>query len=236
MRFSKHQLLALIFGAGMATTLPAQVTRRANGKQIDSSRVAARGAKRADTTLMAQRMAARSGVDTARMAEAMARRAAGASPAGQILVQREKLGLTDDQVARLEALKTSFASKEMPPADMAKLREELASASRGEANLSAARAALNKINEAQNEVVLTRLKAHNEARAVLNADQQATFDAAEARRPAAVMMGGVGFARGEGAAIGGGRGGRGAGGGAGGAAAGGRGRGGRVMADTLSRR
>lgn len=235
MRFTKHQLLALILGAGMTTTLPAQVARRAGGKQLDSTRVAARVAKRGDSTVLGQRLA-RAGMDTARLAEAMARRAEGNSPAGQILLQREKLGLTDDQVARLEALKTSFVSKEMPQADMAKLREELAVASRGEANIPAARAALKKINDAQDEVVLARLDAHNKARAVLNADQQATFDAAEARRPA-MMMGGAGF--GGGAIMAGGRGGRGGppgGAGGAGAAGGGRGPRGRVRADTLSSR
>lgn len=217
MRFTKHQLLALILGAGMASTLPAQVARRAGGKQLDSTRVAARIAKRGDTTIAMQRLA-RVGMDTARMAEMMARRAEGNSPAGQILAQREKLGLTDDQVARLEALKTAFATKELAPAEMAKLRDDLAAASRGEANISAARAALNKINDAQNQVVIARLEAHNQARAVLNADQQATFDAAEAKRPA--MMGGA-----FGAGMAGGRGGA-AGMGAGRGAGGGRGRGG----------
>ncbi len=216
MRFTKHQLLALILGAGMAATLPAQVTRRANGKQLDSSRVAARAAKRGDSTGTAQRFGARPGLDSARIADAMARRAEGNSPAAQMLSQREKLGLTDDQVARLESLKASFATKQMAAADMAKLRDELSVASRGEANISAARTALSKINAAQDEVVIARLEAHNAARAVLNADQQVAFDAAEARRPA--MMGG-GF----GGGMGGGRGGMGPGTAGG---RGGRGRGG----------
>ncbi|MEP6834991.1 MAG: Spy/CpxP family protein refolding chaperone [Gemmatimonas sp.] len=232
MRFTKHQLLALILGAGMASTLPAQVAaRRANGKQLDSTRVAARLAKRSDTTVATQRLGGRLGMDSSQVAEALARRAAGNSPAAQILAQREKLGLTDDQVARLEALKTAFTSKEMAPADMAKLRDDLAVASRGEVNLNTARAALKKINDAQDDVVIARLEAQNQARAVLNADQQLTFDTAEARRPAAMMMGG-GFG---GGAMGGGRGGRGGAGGAvGGAAIGGRGRGGRPPTDTLA--
>lgn len=218
MRYTKHQLLALILGAGMAATLPAQVTRKANGKQIDSTRVAARMAKRGDTTGMAQRFGARLGLDSARVAEAVARRAEGNSPAAQILGQREKLGLTDDQVARLEALKALFATKELAAADMAKLREELTRASRGEANISAARAALSKINAAQDEVIIARLEAHNLARAVLNADQQVTFDAVEARRPSAMMGGAFG-------GMGGGRGGDWAGA-AGARRAGGHGRGG----------
>jgi Spy/CpxP family protein refolding chaperone len=208
MRFTRHQLLALILGAGMTTTLQAQGARRAGGRQIDSARVAER---------LANRGAGRPMVDSARMAEMAARRVEGNSPAGQILAQREKLGLTDDQVNRLEALKTSFASKEIAPAEMQKLREELATASRGEANIEAARTALAKMSAAQNEVVIARLVAHNEARAVLNGDQQAQLDAAEARRPGA-MMGAAGFGGP------GGPGGRGGPGGPGGA--GGRGRGG----------
>ncbi|MEO7362771.1 MAG: hypothetical protein ABI120_20735, partial [Gemmatimonadaceae bacterium] len=188
MRFTQHQLLALILGAGMASALPAQSARRAAGKQTDSSRVAARVAKRADTT-MAQRVGARLGMDSAQMAQALARRAEGNSPAAQILGQREKLGLTDDQVARLETLKAAFATKELPAADMAKLREELTMASRGESNIPAARVALGKINAAQDEVIIARLEAHKLARAVLNADQQVTLDAAEARRPAGMMGG-----------------------------------------------
>ncbi len=231
MRYTKHRLLALIFGLGMASTLPAQVVRRANGKQQDSSRVAARVAKRGDTTMTAQRLGARMGMDTARIAQAMARRAEGNSPAGQILAQREKLGLTDDQVARLESLKASFAPKELAPADMTALREELNAASRGQVNLSAARVALNKISDAQNEAVLARLEAHNVARDVLNADQQVMLDAAEAKRPGMLMGGGFG-------AMGGGRGGRGGFGGPPGAGAGpgGRGRGGRPPVDTLGTR
>ena len=164
MRYTKHQLLALILGAGMAATLPAQNARRANGKQLDSTRVAA----------------------------ALARRAEGNAPAAQILSQRETLGLTDDQVARLEALRTSFATKEPAAPDIAKFRAELTLASRGEANIPAARAALSKINAAQDEVVIARLEAHNLARAVLNADQQVTFDSAEARRSADRMRGAFG--------------------------------------------
>lgn len=182
MRFSKHYLLALILGAGMATTLPAQAARRGGARQnVDS--------------LRAQRGAGRVGMDSTRLATAMARRADGAgSPAALILSQREKLGLTDDQVNRLETLKASFAATEPQPAALVALRQELAEASKGEANIAAARTAMNKINEANTNAMIARLEARNQARAVLNADQQAQFDAQEARRPAAgMMMGGMGF-------------------------------------------
>lgn len=178
MRFSRHQLLALVLGAGMATTLPAQVRRAGARQNMDSIRTA--------------RGAARQG-DTARFAAAMARRAdGGGSPAAMILNQREKLGLTDDQVNRLETLKAAFAATEPAQADLIKLRQELATASQGEANISAARAAMNKINEATTNAMVARLEAHNKARAVLNADQQAQFDATEARRPMGGMMMGMG--------------------------------------------
>lgn len=180
MRFSKHHLLALILGAGMATALPAQAARRGAGRQgMDS--------------LRAQRGAGRPLMDSARVAGAMARRAqGGGSPAAMILSQREKLGLTDDQVNRLETLKAAFAATEPNQADQIKLRQDLAAASKGEANISAARAAMNKINEANTNALVARLEAHNAARAVLNADQQAQFDAAEARRPMGGMMMGMG--------------------------------------------
>lgn len=198
MRFSKHYLLALILGAGMATTLPAQAARRGGARQnIDS--------------LRAQRGAGRMAMDSTRLATAMARRAEGAgSPAAMILSQREKLGLTDDQVNRLETLKSSFAASEPQPAALAALRQELADASKGEANISAARAAMNKINEANTNAMVARLEARNQARAVLNADQQAQFDAQENRRPVAgMMMGGMGFGGPGGPGGPGGRGGRG---------------------------
>ena len=194
MRFSKHQLLALILGAGMAATLPAQSARRG-------------GARAGTDSLRAQRGAGRMVMDSNRVAAAMARRAEGAgSPAAMILSQRQKLGLTDDQVNRLETLKSTFAATEPAPDAMAALRQELAAASKGEANLAAARAAMNKINEANTNAVLARLDAHNQARAVLNADQQVQFDAMESRRP----MGGMGMAMG-GPGGPGGRGGRGPG-------------------------
>lgn len=197
MRFSKHHLLALILGAGMATALPAQAARRGAGRQgMDS--------------LRAQRGAGRPLMDSARVAGAMARRAqGGGSPAAMILSQREKLGLTDDQVNRLETLKSSFAATEPAPATLITLRQELAEASKGEANIAAARAAMNKINEANANAMIARLEARNQARAVLNADQQAQFDATESNRPMAGLMGGMGGPGGPGAP--GGRGGRGQG-------------------------
>lgn len=203
MRFSRHQLLAFILGAGMATTLPAQQARRAGARQnVDSVRAA--------------RVAARQGSDTGRLVAALAARRAdgGGSPAAMILNQREKLGLTDDQVNRLETLKAAFVSTEPAQADMIKLRQDLATASQGEANISAARAAMNKINEATTNAMVARLDAHNKARAVLNADQQVQFDQMEARRPMAGMMGGMGFGGqgGRGGDGAGGRGGRGRGG------------------------
>ncbi|MEO7996795.1 MAG: Spy/CpxP family protein refolding chaperone [Gemmatimonadaceae bacterium] len=201
MRFSRHQLLALVLGAGMATTLPAQQARRAGARQnVDSVRAA--------------RMAARQGSDTGRLVAALAARRAdgGGSPAAMILNQREKLGLTDDQVNRLETLKASFVASEPAQADMLKLRQELATASQGEANIPAARAAMNKINEASTSAMVARLEAHNRARSVLNADQQAQFDQMEARRPMAGMMMGMGGAGGRAGDGAGGRGGRGRGG------------------------
>lgn len=167
MRFSRHQLLALILGAGMATALPAQGragAARGAGRQPDSTRLAK--IQNRDTT---QRAALRE-----RLAEA-------ATPAGLILQMRERLGLTDDQVNRLETLKGAYV--EPSQTELIKLREELATVTKGEVNLQAARAAMNKVNDATTTATLARLDARNQARAVLNGDQQVQFDALQARRP-----------------------------------------------------
>lgn len=183
MRFSRHQLLALILGAGMATALPAQA-------RVGGRGAGARGGVRQDSA----RVANRPPRDSAQMVAMRERIREGASPAGAILQLRERLGLTDDQVNRLETLKSTWV--EPTPGDMAKLREELANASKGEANLTAVRAALGKINEASTNAVIARLDARNKARAVLNADQQVQFDALEARRPLQGGAMGVAFGRG----------------------------------------
>ncbi|MBC8086505.1 MAG: hypothetical protein H7Z40_04515 [Phycisphaerae bacterium] len=167
MRFSRHQLLALMLGAGMATALPAQGRAggaRGAGRQIDSTRLAK--LQNRDTT---QRAALRE------------RLAAAATPAGLILQMRERLGLTDDQVNRLETLKAGYV--EPSQTELVKLREELAAVSAGEVNLQAARSAMNKLNDATTNATLARLDERNKARAVLNADQQVQFDAMQARRP-----------------------------------------------------
>lgn len=191
MWYSRHQLLILVLGAGMASALPAQ-GRRAPDRQGAGT---------------AGRMADRPGMDSARLAAAMARRAdGGGSPAALILLQRQRLGLTDDQVNRLETLKTSFAANTTEPAELAQLREDLAVASRGEANIEAARTAMARINALTTSALVVRLEAHNQARAVLNGDQQVQFDALQARRPA--MGRGVGLGGADGAGVRG-RGGRG---------------------------
>ena len=159
MRFTRHQLLALVLGAGMATALPAQgrvAGARGAGRQMDSTRLAQ--FQNRDTT---QRAAMRE-----RLAEA-------STPAGMILQMRERLGLTDDQVNRLETLKSTFV--EPSQTELTKLREELATVSKGEVNLPVARAAMNKLNDATTNVMLARLDARNQARAVLNGDQPVSY-------------------------------------------------------------
>lgn len=176
MRFTRHQLLALVLGAGMATVLPAQGRVGGGvrgGRQMDTLR----GGRQMDS-VRARRLER---MDTAQLAKARERLAANATPAGMILNLRERLGLTDDQVNRLETLKAAYV--EPGQAELPKLREELASASKGEADLKAVRAAMNKINEATTNALVARLDARNKARAVLNADQQVKFDDFEARRP-----------------------------------------------------
>jgi hypothetical protein len=92
-----------------------------------------------------------------------------------LLGLRAQLGLTDDQVKRLEALRDAAPPKPNT-ADMLRARADLMEATQGDGNLTAARAALDKMSRLRTEQMLTGLKARQDARAVLTSAQKTKLD------------------------------------------------------------
>jgi len=104
----------------------------------------------------------------------------GGNPAAQMLRMRQQLGLTDEQVQKLETLAKADAPRGNA-ADALRARADLMEATRGDVNLSAARAALDKMSRLRNEQVVAGLKQRQDARAVLTADQRRIVDNARQR-------------------------------------------------------
>jgi hypothetical protein len=92
-----------------------------------------------------------------------------------LLGLRAQLSLTDDQVKRLEALRDAAPPKPNT-ADMLRARADLMEATQGDGNLTAARAALDKMSRLRTEQMLTGLKARQDARAVLTSAQKTKLD------------------------------------------------------------
>lgn len=92
-----------------------------------------------------------------------------------LLSQRQRLDLSDEQVRRLEALKTPTAM--LNQADMLRARADLMEATRGDGNLANARTAMERMSRLRNEHALAQLKAHQDVRSVLTATQRQTLDA-----------------------------------------------------------
>jgi hypothetical protein len=88
---------------------------------------------------------------------------------------RQQLELTDDQVKRLEAL-ASAAPTRASEADLMRARADLLDARKGDGNLAGVRAALDKMAKLRNDEVIARMKAGQDARAVLTAAQKAKVD------------------------------------------------------------
>ncbi|MCA0374149.1 MAG: Spy/CpxP family protein refolding chaperone [Gemmatimonadetes bacterium] len=99
----------------------------------------------------------------------------GGSPAAMILRMRQQLDLTDEQVKRLEAL-ASVTPQRPNPADALRARADLMDATRGDGNLANARAVLDRMAKQRNDVVIARMKAQQDARAVLTAAQKTKLD------------------------------------------------------------
>ncbi len=114
----------------------------------------------------------------------------GGNPAAQMLRLRQQLNLTDEQVQKLETLAKADAPRRNA-ADALRARADLMEAMQGDGNLSAARAALDKMSRLRNEQVVAGLKQRQEARAVLTADQRQIVDNARQRLRGVAMREGA---------------------------------------------
>ena len=97
----------------------------------------------------------------------------GGPPAAHVLQMKEMLGLSDDQVKRLETLAASQRTT-LEPNRGAMLRAEadMADAMKGEGNLDAVRAAMDKMSRLHNDEAIAHMKAMQDARSVLTAEQR----------------------------------------------------------------
>lgn len=97
----------------------------------------------------------------------------GGPPAAHVLQMRAALALSDDQVKRLETLAASQRIT-LEPNRGAMLRAEadMADAMKGEGDLVAARAAMDKMSRLHNDAAIAHMKAMQDARAVLTAEQR----------------------------------------------------------------
>ena len=97
------------------------------------------------------------------------------SPAARLLGLRQQLELTDDQVKRLETLQQA-AQPKSSETDQLRARADLMDAMKGDGNLTAARAALDKMNRIRTDEQIARMKTQQDARAVLTAAQKTKLD------------------------------------------------------------
>ncbi|MBI4410638.1 MAG: Spy/CpxP family protein refolding chaperone [Gemmatimonadetes bacterium] len=111
-----------------------------------------------------------------------------AGGAAAALAHRERLGLTADQVKRLEAIAAAEreAVRSREPALM-RARADLLEASSPEINLDRARVPLERLEKLRTEVALEHLKARRDARQALTAEQRARLEALGGPR----VMGGM---------------------------------------------
>lgn len=125
----------------------------------------------------------------------------GGSPASALLRLRTQLTLTDDQVKRLEALQNANVPRRNQ-ADELRARADLMDAMQGDGNLSAARAAMDRMHKVRTDRAVAQLKLRQDARAVLTADQKSKLDNMRAamgdRRQRMVAQGRGGFGPGAG--------------------------------------
>jgi len=116
---------------------------------------------------------------------------AGGLPADALLRQRTQLALNADQITKLESLaQAQRAARTASPGQALRLRADLMDAMAGDGNLTAARAALDKLSAAQNERRIAGLRAQQEVRAVLTPEQRTKLDATRGARTRFAMQGG----------------------------------------------
>ncbi|MEO7520857.1 MAG: Spy/CpxP family protein refolding chaperone [Gemmatimonas sp.] len=97
------------------------------------------------------------------------------TPAAGLLGMRQQLGLSDDQVRRLEALRANTGVPRNE-ADMMRAQADLMDATRGDVNLNGARAALERINRIRVEEELAAIKSRQNMRDVLTPEQKTRLD------------------------------------------------------------
>ena len=118
----------------------------------------------------------------------------GGSPAAMLAQHKAALNLTDDQVKRLEALAAQQKGALEPNVGAElRARADLADARKGEGDLVATRKAMDKLAQLRMDVEMAHLKAMQDARAILTAEQREKLPAMRGG-----MMGGPGGMRGHG--------------------------------------
>lgn len=128
----------------------------------------------------------------------------GGHPAAMLLRARQQLGLTDDQVKRLEALASAPAPKSSA-SDRMRAQADLLDATQGDGNMAGARAALDKLSRVRNDQLLARIKTQQDVRAVLTPVQRTKVDnvrrqlrnRAGANRQRGIRQGGMRQGRGQ---------------------------------------
>ena len=96
-------------------------------------------------------------------------------PAAMVLRARTQLGLTAEQVTRLEAMQNTPRPR-VNRAELMRARASLLDATQGDGNLTEARAALDKLSRVRHEPLLAMMKMRQEVRAVLTPAQQRMVD------------------------------------------------------------
>ena len=96
-------------------------------------------------------------------------------PASHLLRARRQLDLSDEQVKKLEALAFAAAPTDSR-SDMMRAQADMMDATKGDGNLAAARAALDKMSRLRNDASIARLKSRQDMRAILTPTQKAKFD------------------------------------------------------------
>lgn len=104
-----------------------------------------------------------------------AARGARGNPAAMLLAMRGPLALTPEQVTRLEALRDA-PRPDNQASDMLRARADLMDAMKGDGNLAAARAAMDRMAKLRTDRAIAGLKARQDARSVLTPAQKTRLD------------------------------------------------------------
>jgi Spy/CpxP family protein refolding chaperone len=124
---------------------------------------------------------------------------------------KARLNLTDDQVKKIEALRTAQASKPSRQPDVLRAQADLMQAMQGPGDLAAARKALDRLNAVRTDAMMARLEQRQALLGILTPEQRTQFAAMRGMLGDRGMRRGRGMGGGRGMerSLGGGRGGRG---------------------------